>query len=188
MKLKKINREAEIGGKTTKFYEVFARKDSSDVLAHVGSIEAPNDDLALATRAPSPREPLQGFTFEGYRNADGTVGTKNVLAIATSVQCVAGIAGHVARRIKEDLLPRYPNVDDVVALNHAYGCGVAFDVPAAAVSMRTLQNLVRNPNFGDEVMVIGLGCEKLRPEMLLPEAARGDEPLILQDEATVYVY
>jgi 1,2-phenylacetyl-CoA epoxidase PaaB subunit len=46
MKRKKINREVEIGGKTTKFYEVFARKDSQDVLTHVGSIEAPNDDLA----------------------------------------------------------------------------------------------------------------------------------------------
>lgn len=46
MKPKIINREVEIGGKSTKFYEVFARKDSNDVLSHVGSIEAPNDDLA----------------------------------------------------------------------------------------------------------------------------------------------
>ena len=46
MKRKQINRTVEIGGNRTKFYEVFARKDSADVLAHVGSIEAPNDDLA----------------------------------------------------------------------------------------------------------------------------------------------
>ncbi|MEJ2119629.1 MAG: phenylacetic acid degradation b [Alphaproteobacteria bacterium] len=46
MKRKQINRTVEIGGNRTKFYEVFARKDSHDVLAHVGSIEAPNDDLA----------------------------------------------------------------------------------------------------------------------------------------------
>jgi 1,2-phenylacetyl-CoA epoxidase PaaB subunit len=46
MTAKNINREAETGGKSTKFYEVFARRDSGDVLAHVGSIEAPNDDLA----------------------------------------------------------------------------------------------------------------------------------------------
>ncbi|MEZ5448406.1 MAG: UxaA family hydrolase [Thiolinea sp.] len=38
-------------------------------------------------------EPLQGYTFEGYRNADGSVGTRNILAIATSVQCVAGVTG-----------------------------------------------------------------------------------------------
>jgi 1,2-phenylacetyl-CoA epoxidase PaaB subunit len=29
-----------------RYYEVFARKDSSDALTHVGSVEAPNDDLA----------------------------------------------------------------------------------------------------------------------------------------------
>lgn len=45
IKPKKINR-AELGGNSTKFYEVFARIDSDDVLAHVGSIEAPNDELA----------------------------------------------------------------------------------------------------------------------------------------------
>lgn len=142
-------------------------------------------DLPLATRPRPAAEPLEGYTFEGYRNADGTVGTKNILAIATSVQCVAGVADHVARRIKEDLLPRYPNVDDVVALNHAYGCGVAINAPAAVVPIRTLQNLVRNPNFGGEVMVIGLGCEKLLPKTLLPKDADGGTLLSLQDEAFI---
>lgn len=46
MSKKSISRAAEIGGNRTKFYEVFARIDSDDVLNHVGSIEAPNDDLA----------------------------------------------------------------------------------------------------------------------------------------------
>lgn len=127
------------------------------------------DDLPLATR-PDPKLPaLQGYTFEGYRNADGTVGTKNVLGIMTSVQCVAGVTDYVVARIKRELLPRYPNVDEVVALNHTYGCGVAINAPAAIVPIRTLQNLALNPNFGGEVMVIGLGCEKLVPERLVPE-------------------
>jgi galactarate dehydratase len=140
-------------------------------------------DLPLATRPAPAAEPLEGYTFEGYRNADGTVGTKNVLAIATSVQCVAGVVDHVAGRIRRDLLPRYPNVDDVVALNHTYGCGVAINAPAAVVPIRTLQNLVRNPNFGGEVMVIGLGCEKLLPQTLMPAEAEGNSLLTLQDPA-----
>ena len=94
-------------------------------------------------------------------------------------------------RQKEVLLPRYPNVDDVVALTHAYGCGVAINAPAAVVPIRTLQNLARNPNFGGEVMVISLGCEKLQPERLLPagriRTPRGEstDPLVLrlQDES-----
>ena len=56
-----------------------------------------------------------------------------------------------------------------MAVTHAYGCGVAINAPGAAVPIRTLQNLARNPNFGGEVMIVGLGCEKLQPELLLPE-------------------
>ncbi len=110
--------------------------------------------------------PLENFTFQGFRNADGSVGTKNILGISTSVQCVSGTAEILVKRIKEKLLPRFPNVDDVVALNHGYGCGVAINAPAAIVPIRTIQNMAANPNFGGEVMVLGLGCEKLRPERL----------------------
>jgi galactarate dehydratase len=141
------------------------------------------EDLAYV---PGPRpapEPLTGYTFEGFRNADGTVGTKNILAISTSVQCVAGTMEYAVKRIKSELLPRYPNVDDVVVLTHAYGCGVAINAPQAVVPIRTLQSLARNPNFGGEVMVVGLGCEKLAPERLLPEGKTG--VLRMQDEAFV---
>ena len=72
------------------------------------------------------------------------------------------------KRIKEELLPRFPNVDDVVALEHTYGCGVAIDAPDAVVPIRTLRNISLNPNFGGEVMVVSLGCEKLQPAWLLP--------------------
>jgi galactarate dehydratase len=154
--------------------------------------EAPSlDDLPIATRPPPAPEGLEGYTFEGYRNADGSVGTRNILGISTSVQCVAGVTDHVVAKIKTELLPRYPNVDDVVALTHSYGCGVAINAPAAIVPIRTLQNLTRNPNFGGEVMVIGLGCEKLPPHRLVaPPSLPGDESpqavrssvLSLQDE------
>src|SRR6201996_2647404 len=126
----------------------------------------PLDQLEMATRPPARPEPLTGYTFEGYRNADGTVGTKNILAVSTSVQCVAGTMEYALKRIKAELLPRYPNVDDVVVLTHAYGCGVAINAPEAVVPIRTLQNLAHNPNFGGEGLVIGLGCEKLVPERL----------------------
>ena len=49
-------------------------------------------DLPVSTRVPGPVEPLEGYTFEGYRNADGTVATRNILAITTTVQCVVGKA------------------------------------------------------------------------------------------------
>ncbi|MBP2658866.1 MAG: galactarate dehydratase [Firmicutes bacterium] len=54
-------------------------------------------------------------------------------------------------------------------MNHNYGCGVAIDAPEAIVPIRTLQNLATHPNFGGEIMVVGLGCEKLAPEKLIPD-------------------
>ena len=126
------------------------------------------DDLPIATVKPEPLPPLDGYTFDGYRNADGSVGTRNILAITTTVQCVAGVVDFAVQRIKAELLPRFPNVDDVVGLEHTYGCGVAIDAPGAEIPIRTLRNISLNPNFGGEVMVVSLGCEKLQPERLLP--------------------
>jgi galactarate dehydratase len=83
-----------------------------------------------------------------------------ILAITTSVNCVEGIVDHVVKIVERDLLHKYPNVDGVVGLNHLYGCGVAIDAPAAIVPIRTIHNLALNPNFGGEVMVVSLGCEK----------------------------
>lgn len=140
-------------------------------------------DLPPPAPQPAAGPPLEGCTFEGYRNADGSVGTRNLLAISTSVQCVAGVVDQLVRRVEAELLPRYPNVDGVVALNHAYGCGVAINAPDAVIPIRTLQNLALNPNFGGEVMVVSLGCEKLRPEWLLPEGDGNATMLALQDPA-----
>ena len=154
------------------------------------------EGLPIATVKPAALTPLTGYTFEGYRNADGSVGTRNILAITETVQCVAGVTEFAVQRIKAELLPKYPNVDDVVALAHTYGCGVAIDAPDAVIPIRTLRNISLNPNFGGEVMVVSLGCEKLQPERLLPpgtiplvdERTQADTPLdvvCLQDEAHV---
>jgi galactarate dehydratase len=152
------------------------------------------EDLPIATRAAPDMPALEGFTFEGYRNADGSVGSRNILAITTTVQCVSGVVEHAVARIKAELLPRYPNVDDVVGLEHTYGCGVAIDAPDAMVPIRTVRNISLNPNFGGEVMIVSLGCEKLQPERLMPVgtipiAAAGDDSngdvVVLQDNAHV---
>ena len=142
----------------------------------------PLDKLEISTAVPPALPPLEGFTFEGYRNRDGSVGTKNILGISSSVQCVKGTMEYAVKRIRTELLPKYPNVDDVVPLTHAYGCGVAISAPDAVVPIRTLQNLALNPNFGGEILVVGLGCEKLAPERLVPDGV--DNAIVrMQDEA-----
>ena len=153
------------------------------------------EGLPMATVAAPVAQPLTGFTFQGYRNADGSVGTRNILAITTTVQCVAGVVDVAVSRIKSELLPLYPNVDDVVGLEHTYGCGVAIDAPGAEIPIRTLRNISLNPNFGGEVMVVSLGCEKLQPDRLLPpgsfpiaderDPALGPETVCLQADSHV---
>jgi galactarate dehydratase len=104
---------------------------------------------------------------------------------------VSGVVDFAVKRIREELLPRYPNVDGVVALDHNYGCGVAIDAPGAEIPIRTLRNIARNPNFGGRAMVVSLGCEKLQPTRLFPQGGipiQGmNEPSVvcLQDTAHV---
>ncbi len=131
--------------------------------------------------------PLEGYSFQGYRNADGSVGTRNLLAITTTVQCVAGVLEVAVQRIRDELLPQYPHVDGVVGLEHGYGCGVAIEAPGAEIPIRTIRNIALNPNFGGEVMVLSLGCEKLQPTRLLPEGSIPVVPAVvtLQDPAHV---
>jgi galactarate dehydratase len=133
-------------------------------------VAPPLDNLPLATAVPAAMAPLEGYTFEGFLNDDGSVGTKNILGIATTVQCVAATVDYAVKRIKAEILPRYPNVDDVIALTHNYGCGVAIDAPDSEIPIRTLRNLSLNPNLGGAPMVVSLGCEKLQPVRLLPSS------------------
>ncbi len=184
-------------------YNVVIGRTTRDVPAgswvHERLLEMPQaralDGLPVATVRLQPQPALEGYTFEGYRNPDGSVGTRNLLAITQTVQCVAGVVDIAVRRIREELLPQYPNVDGVVALEHAYGCGVAIDAPDAVIPIRTLRNISLNPNFGGEVMVVSLGCEKLQPDRLLPPgsipitdergADAGPDTVCLQDDAHV---
>ena len=49
-------------------------------------------------------------------NGDGSVGTRNLLAITTTVQCVAGVVEGAVQRIRAELLQRCPHVDGVAQL------------------------------------------------------------------------
>src|SRR5579884_335902 len=148
------------------------------------------DDLPLATAPPPPEPSLTGYTFEGYRNTDGSVGTKNILGITTTVQCVAPTVDYAVRRIKSEILPRFPNVDDVVAITHTYGCGVALDAPGSEIPISTLRHIGTHANLGAAPMVVSLGCEKMQPSRLFPKHNKNalrileSDPLVIrmQDE------
>lgn len=163
------------GGKIVRYGETIGFANRSIEVGEwveESKMSLPNPPELQSIPMPNPStpeyDPLEGYTFQGFRNSDGSVGTKNILGITTSVQCVAGLTQYVVKKIKQELLPRYPNVDEVVALKHSYGCGVAINAPAAIIPIRTIQNIATNPNFGGEILVIGLGCENCDRKVLFP--------------------
>ena len=114
------------------------------------------------------------------------MGTRNLWGITTTVQCVAPTVDYAVRRIKTELLPRFPNVDDVVAVTHGYGCGVAINAPGAAIPISTLKYISTHANFAARPLVVSLGCEKLQPTRLfssiLPVLAESNNVIRLQDK------
>ena len=142
------------------------------------------DDMPWGTALVKPEDLPQPprTTWMGYRNKTGPAGTRNLLGIVTTVQCAAGVVKAAVERIRAQLLPKYPHVDGVVAVTHPYGCGVAIKAREAHIPIRAVTNVIRHPNFGGEVMVVGLGCEKLTFDMVLPpEDVTPDNVLTLQD-------
>ncbi len=101
-------------------------------------------------------------TFQGYRRPDGRVGTRNYIAVLTSVNCSATVARHIADAAERGgLLDRFANVDGVVPITHNSGCGMASSGEGYDLLMRTLWGTAANPNFA-AVLVVGLGCEVIQ--------------------------
>ena len=122
-------------------------------------------------------------TWMGFDNGSGLpAGSRNILGIVTSVQCVAGVVRNAVDKIRREILPDYPNVDGVAAVVHPYGCGVAIKADNAEIPIRSVRNIAHHPNFGGQILAVGLGCEKLSMDMILtPEENTPENVIILQE-------
>ena len=131
-------------------------------------------------------------SFLGYRRLDGRVGTRNFLAIISSVNCSASVSRYIADRFRRhcagdtDPLAGYPNVDGVIALTHKGGCGAHYGGAEVDLLQRTLAGFARHPNIAGYVLV-GLGCEVNQiPDLVerqgLTAAGAGPQSLVIQEE------
>lgn len=120
----------------------------------VGKIERDYAVKVIPPEAPRP----SGRTFLGYPRADGQAGTRNYIAVISTVNCSAAVTSRIAAHFDRERLADYPNVDGVVAVTHSTGCSIAPNSLSLAYLRRTLANLAHNPNVGAAVFV-GLGCE-----------------------------
>ncbi len=101
----------------------------------------------------------QRATFQGYRRANGKVGTRNYIGVMTSVNCSATVAGFIVEEVKrQGLLNDYPNIDGIVALKMDNGCVIDYRGAIFDILKRTAWGYATNPNMGG-VLMVGLGCE-----------------------------
>ena len=105
-------------------------------------------------------------TFMGYRRANGRVGTRNYIAIITSVNCSATAARKIASAFGPEELAPYPNVDGVAAFVHGTGCGMAGSGEGFDALQRVMWGYTRHPNHAG-VLMVGLGCEMNQIDWLL---------------------
>lgn len=114
--------------------------------------------------------------FMGYRRENGSVGTRNYIAIVTSVNCSATAARMIADHFTPEVLADYPNVDGVAAFVHGTGCGMAGDGDGFEALQRVMWGYARHPNHAG-VLMVGLGCEMNQIDWLLEAYGLKQGPL-----------
>lgn len=105
-------------------------------------------------------------SFRGYRRADGRVGTRNYVAIISTVNCSASTVRAIADHFRGEALHDFPEVDGVIPLIHKSGCGQHLGGEDYKQLQRTLAGFANHPNVGG-CLLVGLGCEVNQPDALV---------------------
>ncbi len=133
---------------------------------------------------PAPLRPAPRY-FQGYDRGDGRHGTRNYIAVLSTVNCSASTSKYISDRIRAtDLLKQFPNVDGVVAITHKAGCAMQYNGADHNQLDRTLAGFAKHPNVAAYVLV-GLGCETgqaihlLENQGLLQLKASSTQPTVL---------
>ncbi|HEY7428833.1 MAG TPA: altronate dehydratase family protein [Gemmataceae bacterium] len=129
------------------------------VHVHNVSATAFERDYAFCRDCPPPPSRPEPRWWMGYDRGDGRFGTRNYIAILSTVNCSASTSKYISERIRAaDLLKPYANVDGVVAITHKAGCAMQYDGADHNQLDRTLAGFAKHPNVAAYVLV-GLGCE-----------------------------
>jgi altronate hydrolase len=153
-------------------------------LARAGAPHAADDAAPAAGLLPrdphDPAPPAQAPTFDGIVRADGRVGTRNYVAVLSTVNCSATVVKRIAAAFSAPgALDEYRGVDGVIAVTHGTGCGMSADGEGLAQLRRTLAGYARHPNVG-AVVLVGLGCEVNQISALTKELGLEDR-LVIQE-------
>ena len=103
-------------------------------------------DYASASAVPPPPQPITDRTFLGYKRPGGKSGTRNYLAVISTVNCSATVSRYIAQRFDKSSLRDFPNIDGVIAVKHGGGCGIQYKGLQHEVLNRTLAGMARSKN------------------------------------------
>lgn len=112
-------------------------------------------------------------TFEGFVRADGRVGTRNYVAVVSTVNCSATVTNRIAEEFRGNALADFPNVDGVFPVTHGGGCGRGVDTEDVHVLQRCTYGYATNPNVAG-FLLVGLGCESNLIDTLVERYGIGD--------------
>ncbi|GFE65474.1 UxaA family hydrolase [Litoreibacter roseus] len=168
-------------GAQVRKYAQFIGLASEDIPAgahvHTHNVDFQNTDMDYEFATDMrPVAPATGDSFMGYGRDNGSVGTRNYIAIVTSVNCSATAARRIADAFGPDELAAYPNVDGVVAFVHGTGCGMADSGDGFEALQRVMWGYARHPNHAG-VLMVGLGCEMNQIDWLLEAYGLTQSPL-----------
>jgi altronate hydrolase len=131
----------------------------SHVHVHNLNADAFERDYAFCRDCPPLPVPDEPRFFMGYDRGAGRYGTRNYIAIISTVNCSASTSKYIAERLRTTrILEEFPNVDGVVPIMHKQGCAMQYDGPDHHQLDRTLAGFARHPNVAAYILV-GLGCE-----------------------------
>jgi altronate hydrolase len=82
----------------------------------------------------------------GFRRPSGRVGTRNFIAVLTSVNCSATAARMIADHFTPEVLAAYPNVDGVAAFTTAPAAAWRARATGFEALQRVMWGYARNPN------------------------------------------
>jgi altronate hydrolase len=115
-------------------------------------------EFSADARSVAYYAPEQMRSFQGYARPGGRVGTRNYIAVISSVNCSASVSHYVRDHFRtENFKHDFPNVDGVIAFTHKSGCAIDPGEPQQLLQ-RVLAGIAQHPNISAYVM-IGLGCE-----------------------------
>ena len=95
----------------------------------------------------------------GFKRDDGRVGTRNYIAVVSTVNCSATVVHEIASYFTKEKLKNYSNIDGVAAFSHSTGCGMELSGEPMNLLHRTLGGYINHPNVASS-LVVGLGCER----------------------------